>query len=147
MAYEEPVTDYDHMVENCTCAFCGSNCDDLDILVKENHVVGVRHACRLGASKIMEDEDQRLLVPMVRDETGELVEVDWDTALDTAAELLANSVRPLLYGWSETSIECMKKGLELTEDIGAVIDNQATICHGPTVQAVQNVGYPLMTSG
>ena len=41
----------------------------------------------------------------------------------------------------------MKKGLELTEYIGAVIDNQATICHGPTVQAVQNVGYPLMSLG
>lgn len=147
MAYEGPVTEYDKIVENCTCAFCGSNCDDLDILVKDNHVVGVRHACRLGASKIMEDEDQRLLVPMVRDENGELVEVDWDTALDKAAELIAGSVRPVFYGWSETSIEAMKPGLELTELVGAVIDNQATICHGPTVQAVQNVGYPLMTLG
>ena len=39
MAYEEPVTDYDKIVENCTCAFCGSNCDDLDYLVKDNRVV------------------------------------------------------------------------------------------------------------
>jgi formylmethanofuran dehydrogenase subunit B len=37
----------------------------------------------------MEDEDQRLKVPMIRDESGELVEVDWDTALDAAAELIA----------------------------------------------------------
>ena len=68
MTYEPPVTDYDNIVENCTCAFCGCNCDDLDYLVKDNHVVAVRHACRLGASKIMEDMDQRLLVPMIRDE-------------------------------------------------------------------------------
>lgn len=147
MAYEEPITDYDHIVENCTCAFCGNNCDDLDYLIKDNKVVAVRHACRLGASKILEDEDQRLLVPMMRDESGELVEVDWDTALDAAAELIADSIRPLFYGWSETSIECMKKGLELTEYIGAVIDSQATICHGPTVQAVQNAGYVLSTLG
>ena len=147
MAYEEPVTDYDKIVENITCAFCGSNCDDLDCLVKDNKVVAVRHACRLGASKIMEDEDQRLKVPMMRNEEGELEEVDWDTALDAAAKLIADSVRPLFYGWSETSIEAMKPGLELTELVGAVIDNQATICHGPTVQAVQNVGYPLMTLG
>lgn len=145
--YEEPITDYDEIVENCTCAFCGSNCDDLDILVKDGHVAGVRHACRLGASKIMEDEEQRLLVPMIRDENGELMETDWDTALDKAAGLIAGAVRPVFYGWSETSIECMKKGLDLTELVGAVIDNQATICHGPTVQAVQNVGYPLMTLG
>ena len=55
MTYEPPVTDYDYIVENCTCAFCGCNCDDLDYLVKDNHVVAVRHACRLGASKVMED--------------------------------------------------------------------------------------------
>ena len=73
MTYEPPVTDYDYIVENCTCAFCGCNCDDLDYLVKDGHVVAVRHACRLGASKIMEDMDQRLLVPMIRDENGELI--------------------------------------------------------------------------
>ena len=66
MTYEPPITDYDYIVENCTCAFCGCNCDDLDYLVKNNHVVAVRHACRLGASKIMEDMDQRLIVPMIR---------------------------------------------------------------------------------
>ncbi|BDZ67460.1 hypothetical protein GCM10025860_09080 [Methanobacterium ferruginis] len=147
MAYEPPVTDYDEIVENCTCAFCGCNCDDLDYLVKDGHVVGVRHACRLGASKIMEDMDQRLMVPMIRDETGELQEVDWDTALDKAAELIAGAIRPIFYGWSETSIETMKHGIRLGELVGAVLDNQATICHGPSLQAVQNAGYPIATLG
>ena len=145
--YEPPITDYDEIVENCTCAFCGCNCDDLDYLVKDGHVVAVRHACRLGASKIMEDMDQRLMVPMVRNEEGELEEVDWDTALDKAAELIAGAVRPIFYGWSETSIETMKQGIALGEMVGAVLDNQATICHGPSLQAVQNVGYPVMTLG
>jgi len=145
--YEPPVTDYDKIVENCTCAFCGCNCDDLDYLVKNDHVVGVRHACRLGASKIMEDMDQRLLVPMVRNNEGELEEVDWETALNKAAKLIAGAQRPIFYGWSETSIETMHHGLELGELVGAVLDNQATICHGPSLQAVQNVGYPVMTLG
>jgi formylmethanofuran dehydrogenase subunit B len=145
--YEPPVTDYDRIEENCTCAFCGCNCDDLDYLIKGNHVVGVRHACRLGASKIMEDMDQRLLVPMIRGDDGELAEVDWDTALDKAAELIAGAVRPIFYGWSETSIETMHHGLELGELVGAVLDNQATICHGPSLQAVQNAGYPISTLG
>jgi formylmethanofuran dehydrogenase subunit B len=145
--YEPPVTDYESIVENCTCAFCGCNCDDLDYLIKNGHVVGVRHACRLGASKIMEDMDQRLLVPMIRGEDGELAETDWDSALDKAAELIAGAVRPIFYGWSETSIETMHHGLELGELVGAVLDNQATICHGPSLQAVQNAGYPISTLG
>ncbi len=41
----------------------------------------------------------------------------------------------------------MKEGLELGEYIGAVLDNQATICHGPSLQAVQNAGYPIQTLG
>jgi formylmethanofuran dehydrogenase subunit B len=145
--YEPPVTNYDEIVENCTCAFCGCNCDDLDYLIKDGHIVGVRHACRLGASKIMEDIDQRLLVPMIRNEEGELEEVTWDEALDKAAELIAGAIRPIFYGWSETSVETMKHGIALGELVGAVLDNQATICHGPSLQAVQNVGYPVLTLG
>jgi formylmethanofuran dehydrogenase subunit B len=95
----------------------------------------------------MEDMDQRLMVPMIRGASGELEEVDWDTALDKAAELIAGSVRPVFYGWSETSIETMKQGIALGEEVGAVLDNQATICHGPSLQAVQNAGYPVMTLG
>ncbi|MDR0911382.1 MAG: formylmethanofuran dehydrogenase subunit B, partial [Methanobrevibacter sp.] len=41
----------------------------------------------------------------------------------------------------------MKYGLEMGELVGAVLDNQATICHGPSLQAVQNAGYPIMTLG
>ena len=37
----------------------------------------------------------------------------------------------------------MKHGIRLGELVGAVLDNQATICHGPSLQAVQNVGYPV----
>jgi formylmethanofuran dehydrogenase subunit B len=84
---------------------------------------------------------------MIRGEDGELEEVDWETALNKAAELIAGAVRPIFYGWSETSIETMHYGLELGELVGAVLDNQATICHGPSLQAVQNVGYPISTLG
>jgi formylmethanofuran dehydrogenase subunit B len=145
--YEPPVTDYDEIIENCGCAFCGCSCDDLDYLIKDGHVVGVRHACRLGAGKIMEDMDQRLLVPMIRNEEGELEEVDWDTALDKAAELIAGAVRPIFYGWSESSVETMREGIQLAEYVGAVMDNQATICHGPSLTAVQKSGYPVATLG
>jgi len=145
--YEEPISDYDEIVENCTCAFCGCNCDDLSYLIEDGNIVGVRHACRLGANKIMEYMDKRLLMPMIRNDNGELVETDWNTALDKAAELIADAKRPVFYGWSETSIETMKQGITLGELVGAVLDNQATISNGPPLQAVQNIGYPVNTLG
>jgi formylmethanofuran dehydrogenase subunit B len=109
--------------------------------------VGVRHACRLGASKIINDQDQRLLNPLIRNEDGILEETTWDVALDKVANLLYNSQRPVLYGWGETSVEAINEGIKLAETTGSVIDNQSTICHGTTIQAFQNVGHPVMTLG
>ena len=144
---EKPITDYDEVVRNCSCSYCGNNCDDITYLLKDKEIVGVRHACRIGASKIINDKDQRLLNPMVRNSEGILEETTWDIALDKTAELLYNSVRPVLYGWGETSVEAIKKGIKIAEITGSVIDNQSTICHGSSIQAFQNVGHPVMTLG
>lgn len=142
-----PITDYDRQVKNCSCSYCGNNCDDITYLLKDDKIVGVRHACRLGASKIINDEDQRLLNPMIRNKEGILKETTWENALDKIAQLLTNSVRPVLYGWGETSVEAIKEGIKIAQITGSVIDNQSTICHGATIQAFQNVGHPVMTLG
>ena len=85
---QKPVEDYDEEIRNCSCSYCGNNCDDITYLLKDKKIVAVRHACRLGASKIINDEDQRLLNPMIRNEEGILKEVSWDEALNKAASLL-----------------------------------------------------------
>ncbi|MCD7782129.1 MAG: formylmethanofuran dehydrogenase subunit B [Methanosphaera sp.] len=143
----EPITDYDKVVRNCSCSYCGNNCDDITYLIKDNNIVGVRHACRLGASKIINDNDQRLLNPMVRNSEGILEETSWDYALELTAQLLHDSIRPVLYGWGETSVEAIKKGCQIAQATGSVIDNQSTICHGATIQAFQKVGHPVTTLG
>ena len=48
---------------------------------------------------------------MVRNEEGLLEETTWDEALDKTAKLLYESTRPVLYGWGETSVEAIKKGI------------------------------------
>lgn len=144
---EKPITDYDEEVKNCSCSYCGNNCDDITYLLKNNEIVGVRHACRIGASKIINDQDQRLLNPLVRNDEGILEETTWDVALDKTSHLLYYSDRPVLYGWGETSVEAIKKGIKIAEQTGAVMDNQSTICHGTSIQAFQNVGHPVMTLG
>lgn len=144
---ETPITDYDEEIKNCSCSYCGNNCDDITYLLKDKKIVGVRHACRIGASKIINDQDQRLLNPLIRNEEGILEETTWDTALNKTAKLLYESTRPVLYGWGETSVEAIKKGIKIAELTGSVIDNQSTICHGSTIQAFQNVGHPVMTLG
>jgi formylmethanofuran dehydrogenase subunit B len=55
--------------------------------------------------------------------------------------------KPLMYGWSSTSCEAQSIGHEIAEKAGAVVDNTATVCHGSTLIAVQDVGIPSCTLG
>jgi len=88
----------------------------------------------------------RSLKPLVR-KNGELVEASMDEAVAKAANILVDSTYPILYGWSNTSCEAIRVGLELAEEVGGVIDNTSTICHGPSVLSVQDIGISSCTLG
>ncbi len=83
---------------------------------------------------------------MIKD-NGSLKEVSWDEAINKAAEILTKAKRPLLYGFSSTECEAQSKGVELAEILGGILDNTASVCHGPTLLAVQDVGAPSCTLG
>ena len=56
------------VVRNVVCPFCGTLCDDLEILVEDNHIVGTRHACRIGNAKFMHFEGAvRYTEPLMRE--------------------------------------------------------------------------------
>jgi formylmethanofuran dehydrogenase subunit B len=52
-----------------------------------------------------------------------------------------------LYGWSSTSCEAQEIGIKLAEQVGGVFDNTSSVCHGPSVLAMQEVGFPTCTLG
>ncbi len=135
------------LVENVVCPFCGTLCDDIICKVENNEIIGTINACRIGHSKFVHAEGaMRWKKPMIRQD-GEFVETTYDDAIDKAAQVLANSKRPLMYGWSCTDCEAQGVGVDLAEKTGAVIDNTASVCHGPSVLALQDVGYPICTFG
>ena len=134
-------------VKNVVCPFCGTLCDDIICKVEGDEIVGTINACRIGHSKFVHAEGaMRYKKPLIR-KNGEFVEVSYDEAIDKAAKILAESKRPLMYGWSCTECEAQAVGVELAEEAGAVIDNTASVCHGPSVLALQDVGYPICTFG
>ena len=135
------------LVKNVVCPFCGTLCDDIICKVENNEIVGTINACRIGNSKFVHTEGaERYKKPFVR-KNGELVEVSMDEAIDKAAHILADSKRPLMYGWSATECDAQAVGVKLAEEANAVIDNTASVCHGPSVLALQDVGYPICTFG
>jgi formylmethanofuran dehydrogenase subunit B len=145
MAVRKIKTNYD-----VVCPFCGTLCDDLevDIDIKEDKVVEVRNACQIGTKKFFSSNPNphRYNTPRIR-EKGSLKEISWEEAIDKAADILVKAKRPLLYGFSSTECEAQSKGVELAELLGGILDNTASVCHGPSLLAIQDVGAPLSTLG
>jgi formylmethanofuran dehydrogenase subunit B len=135
------------VVKAVTCPVCGSLCDDIELTIEDNKVVKVKNGCAMCESKFLGyNSKHRLLKPLVR-KNGKLVKVSFKEAISKAAEILAEADYPILYGWSSTNCETVRVGLELAEEVGGVIDNTSTVCHGPSILSIQDVGIPSCTLG
>jgi formylmethanofuran dehydrogenase subunit B len=89
----------------------------------------------------------RVIKPRMQQPDGSYKEVSYDEAVEYTAQMLARAKKPLMYGWSSTSCEAQSVGHEIAEKVGAIVDNTATVCHGTTLIAVQDVGIPSCTLG
>jgi formylmethanofuran dehydrogenase subunit B len=116
--------------------------------VKKKTVVDVKNACAVGEAKFksFSNPSHRNLKPLLK-RGDEFAEVSLDEAVKKSAQILADASYPVLYGWSCTSCEAIRVGVELAEEVGAVIDNTSTVCHGPSILSIQNVGIPTCTLG
>lgn len=134
------------VVKGVTCPVCGCLCDDIEVVVKNNVIVEVKNACAVGATKLLDYCNNRSKTPLIRKD-GKLVEATLDEAIHKSAEILLKAKYPILYGWSSTSCEAVRRGLELAEEVGGVIDNTATTCHGPSILSIHDVGISSCTLG
>lgn len=133
------------MASDVVCPFCGTLCDDIEVDVEDNQIKNVRHACRIGTAKFLSIlEGDRPVKPLIR-KNGKFVESSIETAVKKTAEILTKSKKSLLYGWSSTSCGAHSFGIAIAEEVRGVIDSTSSVCHGPTVLAVQDVGLPSIT--
>jgi formylmethanofuran dehydrogenase subunit B len=134
-------------VRAVTCSVCGCLCDDIELIVENGKIVDTRNTCAMSESKFLNcNSEHRILKPLLR-KGGKLVQVSFQEAARKAAQILAEADYPILYGWSSTSCEAIRVGIELAEEVGGVIDNTSTVCHGPSVLSIQDVGIPSCTLG
>ncbi|VVB97499.1 Formate dehydrogenase subunit alpha [uncultured archaeon] len=145
------------IITDALCPFCGCLCDDITVVVEDNRIIEAKHACILGSAKILGQcrlgaknigTHRTIKEPLIRAGKNEdFREVSYDEAIDEAAKILAVSKRPLLYGWASASCEVHEKGILLAEELGAIIDNTSSVCHGPTGLAIHEKGMPSATLG
>lgn len=68
-------------------------------------------------------------------------------AVERAAEILGNSRAPLIWGLSRSSTAGQRAAVLLGEQIGANVDTTASVCHGPSIMAIQEVGESTCSLG
>jgi formylmethanofuran dehydrogenase subunit B len=138
------------IITDVVCPFCGTLCDDLEVKVSDDgkEILEVYNACVIGTEKFLHSQAKdRLTVPQMQDEEGNEKDISVDEAVEYTAQMLCNAKKPLMYGWSSTNCEAQSVGHEIAELVGAVVDNTATVCHGTTLIALQDVGVPSCTLG
>lgn len=135
------------IVNDVVCPYCGCLCDDIEVLVQDRKVVDVRHACILGTQRFLDvDDPNRIKRPLIR-MNGEMKEVSLGEAVDKAAGILVKAEKPMMFGWSTTECGAHQVGIAIAEELGAIIDNTTSVCHGPTILALQDVGISTCTLG
>ncbi len=117
-------------------------CHDLCITVNDGRIVDAARACGLAESWFL---DQGKDEPPVASIAGR--PADFDQAANHAAEILAKSHSPLIYGLSRSSTDGQRAAIRLADRIGATIDTTASRCHAPSIMAVQQVGESTCTLG
>lgn len=137
------------LISDVVCPFCGCNCDDIECEVENGEIVNVFNACSVGTANFIPVQGaKRFTTPLWREnKNDEFKPISWDEALEKAAEIMTKAKRSLWFGWSETSVDAIREGIKLAELTGGIMDGQVTHCHGPSVQAIQMVGYPSCTLG
>ncbi len=131
--------------ERVICSGCSLLCDDIIIKSDGLYIDEVIGACLKGKEKFDQITGKnRILSPLVRDK-GELKKVSLDTALERSIEILKESSKPLLYGFSTVSCQAQLKGIELAKSINGFIDSNSVICQGKVLNTAKEMGLTLAT--
>lgn len=124
------------------CTVCGCVCDDLTLTFDGRRLITAERACELAQPWLFALNDHNPPAARIRGK-----ETDAKTAVSEATRILKTSRAPLIYGLSRSSTPGQRAAVALADRIGGVIDTTASICHGPSIMAIQEVGESTCTLG
>lgn len=124
------------------CTVCGCVCDDLEFDVVGRQITEIRGACELAEPWLLAANEARPAAAMI-----EGAGVAFEPALTKAAGILSRSRNPLIFGLSRSSTPGQRAAVHLAEQLGANIDTTASVCHGPSIMAIQQVGESTCSLG
>ena len=136
--------------ENVGCPYCGCSCDDVRVTIADDGktLLEVENVCAIGAEIFKHGcSEHRIKLPRLRQPDGSMKDISFEEAIDWTARHLVKAKKPLMYGFGSTNCEGQAAAAEVMELAGGMLDNCATICHGPSFLAIFDNGYPSCTLG
>ena len=122
-----------------TCTGCSLLCEDIELVLKTGAISEAKNLCRKGQGHFQALFTERTK-PMIDGK-----EVTLDQAIAKAVEILKNARTPLLYGWSNSTLEAQTVGINLAKKIGAFIDDTSSFCEGLLMERILNGKIPTCT--
>ena len=132
-------------IQRVTCSGCSLLCDDIIVRSDGLYIDEILGACLKGKERFDQVlAKNRITTPLIK-KNGELEKVSFNEALKKAVDLIKNSSKPLLYGFSTVSCEAQLKGIELAKVINGFIDSNSVICQGRVLNKLKETGITLTT--
>ena len=132
----------ERLVHDVACTVCGCVCDDLVAHVSGARLTSLDNACPLAEPWFAGLNDCQPPEARVNGHP-----VDLHAAEERACEILLASRAPLIFGLSRSSTAGQRAAVRLADRIGANIDTTASVCHGPSIMAIQQVGESTCSLG
>jgi len=123
-----------------TCLGCGCACDDIQLRIDRNRIVEAAHACALGIEWFGDGG-----VPARARAGGRDCSVG--EALISAATVLGNAARPLVYLAPDISCEAQRAAIAIADALRATIDSVTSATVMTTLLAAQETGRASATLG
>ena len=121
------------------CTGCSLLCQDIEADVSDGRLSKAKNLCRKGHGHFQASFSERT-APMMGG-----IEVDMDQAIARAAEILRSAKSPLLFGWSNSTLEAQRVGISLAEKLGATIDDTSTFCQDSLMESILSGNLPSST--
>jgi len=130
--------------ENVPCPGCACVCDDISLRRDDDGTLHFAPQCQLGESwfRTHGNSTNSSSSAAVDGET-----IDLDVAISRAAEILNRADYPLVFGLSRSATPGQRAAVALAEQLKGVVDTTASLCHGPSIMALQEVGEVTSTLG
>ena len=128
--------------EHIACTVCACVCDDLRITTENGRITKAEGACRLAEPWYLGQDQVRPPVAEIEGRPATL-----EAAVGRAADILRSASSPLIYGLSRSSTDGQRAAVSLAERVRGTIDTTASLCHAPSIMAMQEVGEVSCTLG